>query len=399
MNIVWTTLIILSTLISFGKMIYSGDPNSLNIISQSIFSNAKTAFELALSLTGVMALWLGIMEIAEKSGIVNFFGKFIRKHLAALFPSIPESHPSLDLMIVAFFANMIGLSNAATPLGLKAMKSLQTLNSSDEAISDSQSMFLVITSSSLTILPVSIFSLLYAVGYPNPFEFFLPILLASICSTVVGIFLACRSQNIKFFSTGVFYITAQLFFLLGFYGVFTLIMQQKSMNTIATSLGSILTLLFIAITILIGLIKGLGVYQVFIKGAKEGFKISIDIIPYLVAIFIAIGMLKDSQVLDLFKNILGDSSNWEVLPIGIFLPLSGGSTYQYLQELYAQFGVQSFISKMGTVMTGSTDTTLYIFALYLGSVKLIRSRSALKIALFSDLCGVISAIVFSYLFF
>jgi spore maturation protein SpmA len=403
MNIIWVVLIFLAALTSYGRLIFFDDFNSFNLMLNSAFTSAKTAVEMAIGLTGLMALWLGLMRISQKSGIVSILTNLFAPYFSRIFPEIPERHPARESITLNFIANIFGLNNAATPLGLKAMGDLQKLNTEKDSISHSQAMFLVINSSSLSILPVSIFSLLYSLGYGNPAEFFFPILIATICSTLAGILMTCYFQKINILDTGLVFIIAQIALTSIVTFIILLISDTVDIRQVATNSTSLAIFSLIILIVLSGILKKVDVYSEFIEGAKEGFSIAINIIPYLVAIFVAIAFIRESGFAQIITNFIGNVFNSkgfaEVFQAAITLPLSGAGTKLLVENAYATHGLSSFVAKMITVISGSSDTTLYIFAVYLGSVKISKARYALFCALFADLIGVLAAILMGYIFF
>ncbi len=375
------------------------------------FSNAKIGFELSLGLTGVMTLWLGIMKIGEKGGAINYLSRGISPLFNKLFPKIPKHHPVYGSMVMNIAANMLGLDNAATPLGLKAMTQLQKLNTKKDTASNSMIMFLVLNTSGLTIIPISVMVYRAQLGAANPSDIFLPILLSTFFSTLIGIITVALYQKINLFCKEVLlYLGGMTILISGAIYGFTLL-SASNLNTVSTLIANIILFLIIVIFILLGIRKRINIYDSFIEGATEGFKIAIKIIPFLVAILVSIGVFRASGGMDAvingirwFFNLFGSDTRFvDALPVAFMKPLSGSGARGLMIEIMSSnapnLGVDSFAGKLAATFQGATDTTFYIIAVYFGSVGIKNTRYAVTAGLFADLAGIIAAIFIAYLFF
>ena len=375
------------------------------------FSNAKIGFELSLGLTGVMTLWLGIMKIGEKGGAINYLSRGISPLFNKLFPKIPKNHPVYGSMVMNIAANMLGLDNAATPLGLKAMTQLQKLNTKKDTASNSMIMFLVLNTSGLTIIPISVMVYRAQLGAANPSDIFLPILLSTFFSTLIGIITVALYQKINLFCKEVLlYLGGMTILISGAIYGFTLL-SASNLNTVSTLIANIILFLIIVIFILLGIRKRINIYDSFIEGATEGFKIAIKIIPFLVAILVSIGVFRASGGMDAvingirwFFNLFGSDTRFvDALPVAFMKPLSGSGARGLMIEIMSSnapnLGVDSFAGKLAATFQGATDTTFYIIAVYFGSVGIKNTRYAVTAGLFADLAGIIAAIFIAYLFF
>jgi spore maturation protein SpmA len=417
---IWSSFFILSFISSLYFYFFDNQANIFQEIIQNLFKMAKLSFELALGLTGIITFWLGMMNIANKSGIVASLSKLLTPVFRILFPKLPESHPAIASMMMNFSANFIGLDNAATPFGLKAMQDLQSINDDKETASNEQIMFLVLNTSGLTLIPISIFNYLFQLGYKNPTELFAPILLSTAASTLGGILITSWFQR-KYFFNKRYFIFLFIFSLMIFLTVFGLkSIEASKLSLYSTSLSNLLIFSVIVYFIVLGLIKKIDVYSVFIEGAKEGFQISITIIPFLVGILCSISVLRSSHALDLILSMITlifssvasifvssvkpttDTNAFEflkALPVALMKPLSGSGARGMMIETIKNYGPHSMVSKISAIMQGSTETTLYVIALYFGSVGIKNIRYAIVCGLFADLIGVITAILVSYMFF
>lgn len=373
----------------------------------SLTSSAETGFTLALGLTGAMCLWLGIMRIGENGGALNKMTKIVTPLFSRLFPEVPRNHPAMGAMMMNFSANMLGLDNAATPLGLKAMGELQELNPEKETASNAQIMFLVLNTSGLTIIPVSIIALRTSGESLSPTSVFLPILISTYIASLAGLIFVAIKQRINILNKVVLaYIGILTLFIAALlYYVFQHPEQGQSVSTIVG--GSIIFAIIISF-LLMAVKNKVNVYDSFIDGAKEGFKVAVNIIPFLIAMLVAIALLRSSGTLDAVIEgvkwaVLQTGmvfTEWvDALPVAIMKPLSGGGARGAFVEIMDHFGVDSIQEKIAATMQGSTETTLYVLAVYFGSVKIKHSRYAVTAGLFADLIGIIAAIVVSYLFF
>ncbi len=406
-NYIWIFFLISAFLVALLKMVFFGDMMVFPNIMNEAFSMAKLGFELSLGLTGIMALWLGVMKIGEKSGAINIITKAISPLFNKLFPDLPKNHPVFGSMVMNFAANILGLDNAATPLGLKAMKELQELNPKKDTASNSMIMFLVINTSGLTLIPVSIIAYRLQLGASDPTDVFLPILICTFTSTFVGILAVAIYQRINLFKKEV------ILYLLGFSLIiagiifFALMASSDSLKLYSSLASNFILFAIIIIFISIAFFKKINVYDSFIEGAKTSFSVSIKIIPYIIIILVAIGAFRASgamgYLIDGIKFIVEkmnlDSQFVDALPTAIMKPLSGGGARGLMVDTMNTFGVDSFAGRLSCIFNGATDTTFYIIALYFGSVGITNSRYALVAGLIADFAGITMAIFMGYLFF
>lgn len=386
------------------------DMHVFSTIGLGTFDSAKTAFNVALGLGGVITLWMGIMKVGEKAGAVNFIGRIIGPFFRRLFPEIPEGHPAQGQIMMNFSANMLGLSNAATPMGLKAMESMQDLNPDKEKASNSMIMFLAINTAGFTLIPVTIMGLRAANGAANPTDVFIPILIASFCASYIGMIAVAIRQRINLFERVLFTWLASglALFSLFIYGFSQLSPEAKA--EVSTVGGGFFILAIICAFVTAALIKKINVFEAFIEGAKDGFSTVIRIVPYLVAMIVAIGVFRNCgalnyivQVFTLFFEWLGiDTRFVPALPVAFMKPLSGGGTEGLavtLMDPKTGYGPDSFVGRLASIIYASADTTFYIVALYFGSVGIKKTRYAVGAGLIADLAGVVAAILVCYLFF
>ncbi|MDK2911026.1 MAG: hypothetical protein PWR20_2594 [Bacteroidales bacterium] len=407
LNYIWLAFFAIAFVVALFKFVVFQDYTIFEGLLNSTFENAKTGFELSLGLTGVMTLWLGIMRVGEKAGVVELLAKAINPLFRRLFPQIPEKHPVQGSMMLNFAANMLGLDNAATPIGLKVMNQLQELNPDKEKASDAMIMFLVINTSGLTIIPISIMVYRAQLGAAHPADIFLPIMLSTFVSTLIGIIAVSLYQRIRIFNKTV------MAWLGGFsvaaagliYGLTRL--SDEMLSTVSTALSSFILLAVIIFFFGRAFVKKINAYEEFIEGAKEGFQVAIRIIPYLVAILVGIGVFRASGAMDAFISALSwtfeqlgiDTSFTGALPVAMMKPLSGSGARGLMIEAMNHYGPDSFVGRLSCVLQGSTDTTFYILALYFGSVGIKKSRYALTAGILADFAGIVAAIFISYLFF
>ncbi len=389
------------------QLVFMGNTDIFPAMMNSTFDMAKVGFQISINLTGVLTLWLGIMKIGENGGFINIIAKFIAPFFNKLFPEIPKNHPVFGTMIMNFSANMLGLDNAATPMGLKAMAQLQELNKDKETASNSQIMFLVLNTSGLTLIPVSIMAILSEQNALNPADVFIPILLTTFISTLVGLLATSLVQKINLVNTTILlYIGSISLFISGFI-YFIISLPTDKVAIYSNNIASILILSIIIAFILKAIHKKVNVYDSFIVGAKEGFGTAIKIIPYLIAILVAIGLFRSSGVLDIimggirqFVTLFMNETRWvDGLPTAFMKPLSGSGARGMMVEAIEHFGVDSFRGKLVSIMQGSTDTTFYVIALYFGSVGIKNTRNAVTLGLLADFAGIVAAIFIAYFFF
>ncbi len=407
LNYIWVTFFLLAFVVALIKLIAFGDVEVFPAMLNSTFDMAKTGFELSLYLTGVMSLWLGIMKIGEKGGVVAILSKLVGPFFSRLFPGVPDNHPATGAIIMNFSANMLGLDNAATPLGLKAMKEMQELNTDKETASNAQIMFLALNTSGFTIIPIAIILDRSILGAANPTDIFIPTLIATSISTLAAMFVVSLYQRINLFDK-VF-----LSYLFGFSALlvgavyYFMTLPQAELTAQSNLISSLIIITIIISFLLLGLYRKLPLYETFVEGAKEGFEISIKIIPYLIAILVAIGMFRSSGTLDYVTGGIGwvfaavgfNTDFVDALPVALLKPLSGGAAKGMMVETVKTFGPDSFTGRLASILRGCTETTFYILAVYFGSVNIKRTRYALTAGLIADLVGVIAGILVAYLFF
>ena len=407
LNYVWIAFFLVSFVVALIKLIFFQDYAIFQTMVNSTFDMSKTAAELSLGLVGIMTFWLGIMKIGEKGGMIQIFAKIVGPFFHKIFPEIPKNHPAFGSILMNFSANMLGLDNAATPLGLKAMKELQELNPNKETASNAQIMFLVLNASSLVLIPTSIMAFRKASGAVNPSDIFVPCMLATFFSTLVGLIVTSIYQKINLFQkTVLLYLGAIAAFIFGLLYYFTTISQEQ-IELVSNVFGNTLLFTIIISFITLALFKKVNVFETFIDGAKEGFDVAIKIIPYLVGLLVAIGVLRGSGVLDFLTQGIGslfallgmDTSFVPALPVAFMKPLSGGGARGLMVELMKNSGADSFPSRVACVIQGSTETTFYVLAVYFGSVSIKKTRHALPAALLAELAGIVAAIIISYIFF
>ncbi len=406
LNWIWISFFIIAFLMAAGRSLWGGDLQVWSDIMNASFDQAAFAFEISLGLTGVLTLWLGIMKIGERAGVVEFFGRLISPFFSRLFPGIPKGHPAMGAIFMNISANMLGLDNAATPMGLKAMQEMQSLNEKKDTATDAMIMFLVLNSSGLCLIPISIMMYRAQGGAANPTDVFIPILIATAIATIVGLTALCIRQKIKMDRV----IWGWLGAIAATVGAITYFFANLPADKVQlySTFGANLILFSVIIAfILAGIRRKLRVYDVFIEGAKEGFKTAVMIIPYLVAILVAIGMFRASGALDIFTGWvqslvawLGFDTQWVgALPTMLMKPLSGSGSCAMMLDVMKTNGADAFVSKLAAAVRGSTDTTFYILAVYFGSVGVSKTRYAAGYALLADITGAIAAIAIAYLFF
>ena len=407
LNYIWIAFFLIAFVIATVRLVFMGDTEVFPAIMNSTFDTSKTAFEISLGLTGVLSLWLGIMKIGEKGGVINVVARVLSPVFTRLFPDIPKGHPVTGSIFMNVAANMLGLDNAATPLGLKAMEQLQELNPKKDTATNPMIMFLVLNTSGLTLIPVSIMVYRAQMGAAQPTDIFVPILLATFFSTLAGIVFTSLYQRINLINR------TMLLTLGGMSAVVAAIiwgfaqMDKAQMNIVSTSVANILLMLIIVMFILAGMRKKVNVYDAFIEGAKDGFTTAVRIIPYLVAILVGIGVFRASGAMDM----LVDGIKWTVaslggntdfvgaLPTALMKPLSGSGARGMMVDAMTTYGADSFVGRLSCIFQGSTDTTFYILAVYFGSVGIRYTRHAVACGLLADLAGVIAAIAICYMFF
>jgi len=407
LNYIWVGFIIIAFIVALYKLIFEGDMNVFTEIISSTFSSAKTGFEISIGLTGILALWLGLMKIGEKAGLIEKFAKLASPVFSKLFPDLPKDHPATGSIFMNFSANLLGLDNAATPIGLKAMQQLQTLNPKKDTASNSMIMFLCINASGLTIVPITIMMYRAECGAANPSDVFLPILLTTFFATLVAIIAVCIMQKINIFQKNLLlFFTGMIAFIGGLMWLFNS-MDQESISLYSTLFANAFLFTIICGFIVSGIRKKLNVYDAFIEGAKEGFQTAIKIIPYLVAILLSIGVFRASGAMDIlidsirsFVLTIGfDARFVEGLPTILMKPLSGSGSRGMMIDAMKTYGADSFVGRLSSVAQGSVDTVFYVVAVYFGSISIRNTRYTIPCALIADLAGAIAAIGMTYLFF
>lgn len=407
LNYIWIAFFLIAFVVAAVRLVFMGDTGVFPAIINSTFDSAKTAFDISLGLTGVLSLWLGIMKIGELGGVINMFSRVLSPLFTKLFPDIPKGHPVTGSIFMNLAANMLGLDNAATPLGLKAMEGLQELNTKKDTASNPMIMFLVLNTSGLTIIPISIMVYRAQLGAAQPTDVFVPILLATFFSTLAGIIAVSVYQKINLLNrTILLFLGGASLFIAGIIYFFTTL-SREMIDVYSTTTANVFLFLIIIGFILAGIRKKVNVYDTFVEGAKEGFTTAVRIIPYLVAILVAIGVFRASGSMDYIINGVATLVGWcgidsefvAALPTAIMKPLSGSGARGLMVDAMTTYGADSFVGRMACIFQGSTDTTFYILAVYFGSVGISKTRHAVPCGLLADLAGIISAIFICYLFF
>ena len=407
LNYIWIAFFVVAFIVALVRLIVFQDYEVFPELVNSTFDYARVGFETSLGLTGVLTLWLGFMKIAEKGGMVSLMSKAIGPLFSRLFPSLPKNHPAYGSMMMNFAANMLGLDNAATPMGLKAMDEMQSVNPQKDRASDAQIMFLVLNTSGLTIIPISIMVYRAQLGAANPADIFLPILLATFFSTMAGLISVAIVQRIKLHDPVVLAYLGGASALVGalLWGLSRL--DGDQLRTVSLLTANLMLFAFIIVFIVRALIKKINVYEAFIEGGKEGFGVAIKIIPYLIAILVGIGVFRASGAMDFLIDGIAwviaqlgiDTRFVDALPTALMKPLSGSGARGMMIDTMNAFGADSFAGRLACIMQGSTETTFYVLALYFGSVGIKNTRYALPCGLLADLAGIIAAILIGYMFF
>ena len=407
LNYIWIAFFVIAFVIALVKLIFMGDFEVFPEMMGSTFESSKTAFEISLGLTGVLSLWLGIMKVGEKGGMVNALARLLSPVFCKLFPDIPKGHPVTGSIFMNIAANMLGLDNAATPLGLKAMEQLQQLNTKKDTATNPMIMFLVLNTSGLTLIPVSIMVYRAQLGAAQPTDIFIPILLATFFSTMAGIIITSLYQRINLLNKVMLLTVGGMSLAVAgiIWGFGQL--DKDQMNIVSTTVANILLMTIIVGFIMAGVRKKINVYDAFIEGAKEGFQTAVRIIPSLVAILVGIGVFRASGAMDMIIDgikwtvgVLGGNTDFVgALPTALMKPLSGSGARGMMVDAMTTYGADSFVGRLSCVFQGSTDTTFYILAVYFGSVGIRYTRHAVACGLLADLAGVIAAIAICYMFF
>ncbi|ULB35131.1 MULTISPECIES: nucleoside recognition domain-containing protein [Proteiniphilum] len=407
LNYIWIAFFLVAFIVATVKLVFFGDIYVFNEIMNSTYDSAKTGFEISLGLTGVLALWLGVMKIGERGGMVELFSKAVAPLFSKLFPDIPKNHPASGSILMNISANMLGLDNAATPFGLKAMQELQEINLNKEEASNPMIMFLVLNASGLTLIPVTIMVYRAQLGAVNPADVFIPIMITTFAATLAGMIAVCLKQGINIFSKAIIsFILVMLGIITGTVLIFQSMPQEK-INIVSSLAANIILFTIIVLFIVKALKRKINIFDAFIDGAKDGFKTAVSIIPYLIAILVGIGVFRASGAMDFLMDglrnlvaLTGTDTRWvDSMPTALMKPLSGSGARGMMIDAMKTFGADSFTGRLSSVLQGATDTTFYIVAVYYGAVNIKNSRYTVPCALLADLTGVIAAIFVAYLFF
>ncbi len=407
LNYIWVAFFVIAFIVALGKLVFLGDMDIFTELVNATFDSSKNAFEISLGLTGILALWLGIMKIGEQSGMIGALSRWLSPVFCRLFPDIPKGHPAMGSIFMNLSANMLGLDNAATPMGLKAMKELQELNPHKDTATNPMIMFLVINTSGLILIPVSIMVYRAQMGAAQPTDIFIPTLLTTTVSTFVGVAVVSISQRINLLCKPILMLVGGI--ALFFAGLIYLFVRlgRDQMGTYSTLTANIILFSIILFFILWGVWKRTNVYDAFIEGAKEGFTTAVRIIPYLVAFLVGIAVFRASGAMDLLVEGIGAVVGWfgvdtsfvGALPTALMKSLSGSGANGLMIDAMNQYGADSFVGRMSCVVRGASDTTFYILAVYFGSVGITRTRNAVTCGLLADLSGIVAGIIISYWFF
>ena len=407
LNYIWICLILTAVIVGCIECVFNGQTDIFNTILNSTFASAKTGFEISIGLTGVLSLWMGIMKIGERGGVINQLSKGVSPFFGRIFPELPKGHPAFGSMLMNISATMLGIDNAATPLGLQAMRELQESNLRKEQASNSMIMFLVLVTSGLTLVPVSIMTYRAELGAANPADVFLPILLATYFAAMAGVISVALIQHINLLDKVIVGVLGGLTIFVGLIIWAALVFPQDIVNKWSSIIASLLLLGVICWFIIAGIVKHANVYDAFIDGAKDGFKTAVSIIPYLIAILVAVGMFRASGAMDMLVlglekvfALLGLNTDFvPALPTALMRPLSGSGARGLMVDAMVQYGADSFVGHLVSIVQGSTDTTFYILAVYFGSVNIKDTRYAVLCGLIADFCGMLAAFVLGYIFF
>lgn len=407
LNYIWIAFFVIAFVVALVRLVFWGDLEVFPAIINSTFDSSKTAFDISLGLTGILSLWLGIMKIGEQGRVINLFSRILGPLFSKLFPDIPKGHPVTGSIFMNLAANMLGLDNAATPLGLKAMEGLQELNPRKDTASNPMIMFLVLNTSSLTLIPISIMVYRAQLGAAQPTDVFVPILLATFFSTLAGIITVSLYQRINLLNRTILLFLGGTSLLIGGIIYFFTTLDRAQIDAYSTTFANVFLFVIIIGFILAGVRKKINVYNAFVDGAKEGFQTAVRIIPYLVAILVSIGVFRASGSMDFLIQGISSLIDWcgidnqfvGALPTALMKPLSGSGARGLMVDAMSTYGADSFVGRLACIFQGSTDTTFYILAVYFGSVGITKTRHAVPCGLLSDLAGILAAIFICYLFF
>ncbi len=407
LSYIWIAFFVIAFIVALYKLIFMGDISIFTELVNSTFASSKTAFDISLGLTGLLSLWLGIMKIGEESGMINALSRWLSPVFCRLFPEIPKGHPAMGSIFMNLAANMLGLDNAATPMGLKAMKELQELNPQKDTASNPMVMFLVLNTSGLVLIPISIMMYRAQMGAAQPTDIFIPTLITTAIATIVGVIAVSIVQRINLLNKPILILIGCISaFFAGLICLFSYIGREE-IGTYSTLVANIILFSIILLFILWGLWKKINVYDAFVNGAKEGFTTAVRIIPYLVAFLVGIAVFRTSGAMDLLVNGIGsvigffgiDTNFVGALPTALMKSLSGSGANGLMIDTMKQYGADSFVGRMSCVARGASDTTFYILAVYFGSVGITKTRNAVTCGLIADFTGIIAAIIISYFFF
>ncbi len=406
LNYIWVAFFLITFVVALVDTAINGNLSIWSDIMNAAFNSSAQAFEISIGLTGILSLWMGLMKIGERGGIIAFFGRLIGPLFTRLFPSVPKNHPALGAIFMNVSANMLGLDNAATPLGLKAMQELQSINTEKDTATDAMLMFLILNSSGLCLIPIGVMMYRAQCGAANPTDVFVPILIATTIATLAGVLALCIKQRIKIDKVLLAFGLGMIAFIGGVVYFFSKL-SQEDIQTYSSFFANFILLTVIVSFLLSGVIKRINVYDAFIEGAKDGFKTAVMIIPYLVAILVAIGCFRASGAMTVLVDwvtqavaAMGFDTEWVgSLPTALMKPLSGSGSRGMMVDAMNTFGADSFVGRVSSCLQGATDTTFYILAVYFGSVGVKKTRYAVPFALFADVVGSIAAIMVAYFFF
>ena len=406
LNYIWICFLVIGFVVGFAQLLL-GNMEVLPAMMDATFTSAKTGFEISLGLTGVLSLWLGVMKIGERGGVIEGFSRVVAPFFSKIFPDVPKQHPAMGSMFMNISANMLGLDNAATPLGLKAMSELQTLNPKKDTATNAMIMFLVLNTSGLTLIPVSVMVYRAQLGAANPADVFLPILIATFASSVAGLIAVAAYQKINLFNKTVLGVIGGMAVLIGglFWGMRYL--SEDEMMVWSSVISAFVLLGIIVSFVVMATVRRVNVYEAFVDGAKEGFQVAVGVIPYLIAILVAVGVFRASGAMDYMIDciawlvgLMGLPTDFVgALPTALMKPLSGSGARGLMVDAMQQYGADSFVGRLASVIQGSTDTTFYVLAVYFGSVGVKNTRHAVVCGLIADFVGIIAAIIVAYAFF
>jgi spore maturation protein SpmA len=407
LNYIWIGFFLIGFVVALGQLIFAGNTQIFNDLVSAVFSNAKTGFEISLGLTGALTLWMGLLKVGEKGGMVAILGKAMGPLFEKLFPELPKGHPAYGSMMLNIAANMLNLDNAATPVGLKAMKELQDSNPEKDRASNAQIMFLVLNAAGLTVIPVSVIVYRIQLGAANPADIFIPILISTFCAQITGLVSVAIIQKINLFNKVIMAYLGGLTAIIAGVIIFFTWLPKEQVSEASTFTANFILMLIIVIFIVLAVIRKVNVYDAFIEGAKEGFSIAVRIIPFLVAILVAIGIFRASGAMDFVISGMTQFFAWlgldtrftAALPVALMKPLSGSGARGLMVDAMRTYGPDSFVGRLTCTMQGTTDTTFYVIAVYFGSVGIKNTRYAVGCGLLADVAGFTAAILVAYLFF